>query len=370
MLGEDKQAYEKFFEAIKKFKEDQQKQKQRGLNDYNMVNVVRKENAEVGMHSNVIYSLIDPNGLHYQDDLFLKLFIKYVIKPELKDEVGDIFAVEAEEQTKENRRIDFTIKSDKYYIGIEMKIDAGDLDNQLYDYEKDLQKKAQKNGQKVVIFYLSKDGKDAQPNSVSNINYKKISFKEHILKWIDECQKEVRNITNLNQAFEDYRKIVKKITGVYKSMVMDLSEELENNEEWYRLAKDISESYIKAKKERSKKFLDKLEVKLKEHFDITVTKQKNRHCIDVNQHLQFRFIIPDNDGLTLQITQLNTNFQQIIDPNEKKDVLEKLHKISSKFDNGWNKSFSRYLFGDIDNLKINNIYNFIEEISTKFELVE
>lgn len=30
-------------------------------------------------------------------------------------------------------------------------------------------------------------------------------------------------------------------------MVMDLSEELENNEAWYRLAKDVSESYIKAK---------------------------------------------------------------------------------------------------------------------------
>ena len=41
-----------------------------------MVNIVRKENAEVGMHSNVIYSLIDPNGLHYQDDLFYKYLLK------------------------------------------------------------------------------------------------------------------------------------------------------------------------------------------------------------------------------------------------------------------------------------------------------
>ena len=65
-----------FFEKIKLFKEEQKKQKQRGLNDYNMVNVVRKENAEVGMHSNVIYSLIDPNGLHYPDDLFLNKFIR------------------------------------------------------------------------------------------------------------------------------------------------------------------------------------------------------------------------------------------------------------------------------------------------------
>ena len=79
--------YINFFEKIKLFKEEQKKQKQRGLNDYNMVNIVRKENAEVGMHSNVIYSLIDPNGLHYQDDLFLKIFIKDVL--EIND-FGDI----------------------------------------------------------------------------------------------------------------------------------------------------------------------------------------------------------------------------------------------------------------------------------------
>ncbi|WP_082287489.1 PD-(D/E)XK nuclease family protein [Moritella viscosa] len=53
----------------------QEQQKLRGLNDYNMVNVVRKANQEVGMHSNVLYSLLDPNGLHYQNDLFLSLFI-------------------------------------------------------------------------------------------------------------------------------------------------------------------------------------------------------------------------------------------------------------------------------------------------------
>ena len=109
-----------------------------------MVNVVRKENAEVGMHSNVIYSLIDPNGQHYRGDLFLKLFIKYVLADEeIKiDDFGEIISVKAEESTFGNRRIDFTIKSSNYYIGIEMKIDANDLKDQLSHYEKDLLLKA------------------------------------------------------------------------------------------------------------------------------------------------------------------------------------------------------------------------------------
>jgi hypothetical protein len=152
--------YINFFEKIKLFKEEQKKQKQRGLNDYNMVNVVRKENAEVGMHSNVIYSLINPNGLHYQDDLFLQIFIKDVL--EIND-FGDILSVQAEESTNENRRVDFTIKSSKYYIGIEMKIDASDLDEQIFHYYDDLVVKAKDdNNQEVgsgVYFYKMKNGR-------------------------------------------------------------------------------------------------------------------------------------------------------------------------------------------------------------------
>ena len=141
-MTEDKNKYEEFFNKIKILKEEQEKQKKRGLNDYNMVNVVRKESHEVGMHSNVIHSLIDHYGLHYQGDLFLKLFIKNVL--DIKDDFGEILPVEREEVTVENRRIDFTIKSDKYFIGIEMKVDASDSNNQLFDYYEDLEKKAKK----------------------------------------------------------------------------------------------------------------------------------------------------------------------------------------------------------------------------------
>ena len=225
---EDIEKYEDFFTKIKNFQEEQKRQKQRGLNDYNMVNVVRKENAEVGMHSNVIYSLIDPNGLHYQDDLFLNLFIQEVLT-DLKDDFGEIISVKAEESTFDNRRIDFTIKSSEYYIGIEMKIDAHDLKDQLSHYEEDLVKKSEKdNKQKVFIYYLTKDGKEAAIHSHNNkITYETVSFKKHILNWIEKCQAEVKNITNLNEAFENYKDIVKKITNQYQGKVMALEDYLE-----------------------------------------------------------------------------------------------------------------------------------------------
>ena len=131
----------------------------------------------------------------------------------------------------------------------------------------------------------------------------------------------------------------------------------------YKLSKDISEAYIEAKKEKEKKFLDELEVKFQEKYDVKSTKQKDWHCIDVNKNLQFRFIIHGVNGLTLQITQLDTNFQQKLEINEKKNIFNKLYEIDSKFNEGWDKAFSTYLFGDIDNLKIDDIYNFIETIN-------
>jgi hypothetical protein len=189
-----------------------------------MVNVVRKENAEVGMHSNVIYSLINPNGLHYQEDLFLKLFIQEVLKI---NDFCEVISVNAEELTFENRRIDFTIKSSNYYVGIEMKIDASDLEKQLSHYNEDLLKKAKDDKiENVIIYYLTKDGKEAAVHSSNEIEYKKISFKEDILNWIEKCQAEVRNITNLNEAFENYKDIVKKITNQYKGNIVTLDEYL------------------------------------------------------------------------------------------------------------------------------------------------
>ncbi len=215
--------YIELFKLIEDILSKQEAQKMQGLNDYNMVNVVRKASHEVGMHSNVIYSLINPNGLHYQNDLFLNLFIEKVLELDIKD-FEKILEVNVEELTNENRRIDFTIKSAKYFIGIEMKINASDLKNQISHYEKYLVEQA--DNQKVLLYYLTKDGKDAPKRSKGIVDIKRVSFNKHILNWLDTCQEEVRNITNLNVALEDYKNIVKKITGKYRGNVVSIKEEL------------------------------------------------------------------------------------------------------------------------------------------------
>ena len=202
--------YKDFFQKIKEFKKLQDEQKKSGLNDFNLLTAVRKPHAEVGMHSNFLYSILNPDGVHYQGDLFVRLFIEYVLKI---DNFGDNIKVQVEELTTENRRIDFTIKSDNYLIGIEMKIYASDEKNQISDYYDEL--KRQSENKDVNIYYLSLDGKDASSNIYNDKIYHKISFKDDIITWIDECIKKTENIINLrnlNFAFEQYKDVVTMLT--------------------------------------------------------------------------------------------------------------------------------------------------------------
>ena len=351
--------YINFFEKIKLFKEEQKKQKQRGLNDYNMVNVVRKENAEVGMHSNIIYSLINPNGLHYQDDLFLQIFIKDVLAI---NDFGNILSVQAEESTNENRRVDFTIKSNNYYIGIEMKVDASDLENQISHYYDDLKEKASKDSnQEVIIYYLTKNGKDASLHSHNNeVKYRKISFEKHILNWIENCQKEVKNITNLNEAFENYKDIVKKITNNYAGRIKLLENELLKNEEYYELAKEISEAFQKAKNKKINELRNKqinLIIEIVEEKDLQFINYlpKNWTAIDVFSELSFRIIANEEDYL-IQVFD-KSGYGQDVDNSKKEVILKKLIEIDNRFKSVYSKVYGQITidYKDADKEKLNNL---------------
>ena len=355
--------YDKLFEKAREFKKKQNAQKQRGLNDYNMVNIVRSEAAEVGMHSNVIYSLIDPYGLHYQDDLFLQYFISDVL--DLYD-FGSSITVEAEEHTCDNRRIDFTIKSDKYYIGIEMKVNAHDLKYQLFDYHEDLIEKA-KGEKEVIIYYLTKNGREASEYSYKkdgkSIEYRQISFEKHILNWIDSCQKEVRNITNLNEAFSNYREIVKKIVNQYEGKVMQFKNKLLENEDLYQLAGEVSRAFEEAKR-------DKIEKKRSDAFtkicnllgqeDIEYEKLDEQKAIFMKRNFYIKIISQENQYL-LQVTNTNAEFD-IIDKIKKDPILKNLQKIDKSFKSSYNRVFGAMEIPYKD-INMQRIIDIIKEVS-------
>ena len=83
-------------------------------------------------YSYFIYELLNPKGSHNQGDIFLKLFLKQILKEEEYKEIDSIGNVQRETLTNKNRRIDFTIETSNLLIAIEMKIKAGDQENQLF----------------------------------------------------------------------------------------------------------------------------------------------------------------------------------------------------------------------------------------------
>ena len=79
--------YDNFFEDMLEMLTKQEEQKKRGHNDFNILSIVRKKSEEVGLHSNFIYSLLNRDALHYQEELFLNLFIKDVLIE--TDDIGE-----------------------------------------------------------------------------------------------------------------------------------------------------------------------------------------------------------------------------------------------------------------------------------------
>lgn len=186
--------------------------------NFNIFSILNMERNEVKTHSNFIYELLNKNGSHGKGNLFLKLFLKEVL--EIKDygSFEEIKSVQ-EDLTEEKRRIDFTIQTSNYQIGIEMKIDARDQESQMYDYDEELKKRRQEN-QNLKLYYLTLDGKKPSENSISKDdnrlnekNYELISFENHIVKWIDLCIKECATSTIVREALVQYLNLVKTITN-------------------------------------------------------------------------------------------------------------------------------------------------------------
>lgn len=365
-------SYIELFEFIEGIIQKQESQKLRGLNDYNIVNVVQKASCEVGMHSKVIYSLINPNGLHYQNDLFLNLFIEYVLGFNLKD-FGEIQNINVKEVTDQNRRIDFTIKSENYFIGIEMKINATDLNNQISHYKEYLEKQA--NHQKVLLYYLTKDGKDASKKSKNNVDIERVSFQNHILTWLNACQSEVKNITNLNVALEDYKNIVKKITGKYKGNVVSIEEELVESKVHLKTVLSLDEKMKKIKGNILFKFFQDVELVLGKDNQSISNKIQNPtrvlskiKCIQVftrgrKKHTYFGYFydykFKNNLYLHIQYAQGGL-YVGVVKLDYECNFLE-INENDISFEGGFlhyeNKNYGKK-FGDIKRLNNDNILDF------------
>ncbi len=268
--------YEDIFDNFKKFQDIQKKQKQRGLNDFNILTTVLKYSDEVRLHSRMIGNLLNPNAKHYQDTLFLEEFLKIIgldtwglnlssttVSIEYKD--IDLYITDGDkhiiienkiwaedqpcqimkyiniivEENKEN--IDITQKEDGH-----IKLDENVLQVIYLTPRAKEVSSAHKKDDKGYIYFdggKNRDANDAllkcskRKNTKSYVpeglkkykaKYQKITYKD-ILLWLEKSQNEVKNITNLNEVIQQYIDVVERVNENYKGNVMKLKEYVENN---------------------------------------------------------------------------------------------------------------------------------------------
>ncbi len=134
----------------------------------------------------LIGELLNPRGIHGYNESFLELFLKSVLRFQMDPLLLNKTKVELEYLIDENRRIDIVIRNSKYFIPIEVKIGAGDQQNQCADYLM----YARGYDDFAVLYYLTLDGHKPSEQSIHGNDVDSvqcISFEKDIVPWLDKC---------------------------------------------------------------------------------------------------------------------------------------------------------------------------------------
>lgn len=144
---------------------------EQGVHDYSLLNALLKANDEVRLHSRFIFSMLNPDGLHYCGNKFLKIFLDL-----LPDELKSFIAPESARVFKERGNIDLLIHDDNNYLIVENKISAVDQKYQITRYIQYIQKEFFESGDdisnNIAVVYLSKTKEKPSPESKSLIGFK------------------------------------------------------------------------------------------------------------------------------------------------------------------------------------------------------
>ncbi len=202
-------------EIIKKYENIS---KQSGEN-FNIFKVIRKERKEF-VHTFILSDLLNPKGSHGQGSTFLEIFLKQLnisldidsVQVKAEKYIGEI-----NNEYTEGGRIDiFIADAKKNCIVIENKIDGKDQHNQLLRYY---------NYCKYNVLYLTLDGREPEKISYGNLklneDFHLISYKTHIIEWLEKCKEKVNELVSLREAITQYMNLVKILTYQTKSNEME-----------------------------------------------------------------------------------------------------------------------------------------------------
>ncbi len=182
---------------------------------FNVFSILKMERNENRTHSAFIAALLNPSGTHFQGSKFLDIFLKLINDSTIDSRTATI-SIEhhlGQRNDEENTggRADLLI-SDKQgnCLIIENKIDAREQKGQIQRYLN------YKQGIGVTVCYLNKFGEDPTEYSKGKLeagkDFQIISYREHIIAWLELCLKECAELPILRESIKQYLLLIKKIT--------------------------------------------------------------------------------------------------------------------------------------------------------------
>jgi len=344
--------YKELISEFNLFEKQQEEQKKQGLNDFNILTIVRKYHEEVSLHSAMIGAFLDPNAKHYKGSLFLEKFLDTI---NLNDWGLDLNQVKV---YREYQNIDLYITDGEKHLIIENKIWAEDQPCQIIKYiniiidenkyivpandEKinlellqvvylTAQNKKIPNQHYIEDNYISFDEKYKNVNCFKNlknykVKYQHISYSKEILNWLYSSQEEVKNIINLNEAFSKYIDVVKMVTNEYQGKVMSLKEYiLKENELEFDTLKKVSDEYSKMINEIRDSYLKSLAGVIQEKYSDSFLDKYMKVPIDNQFYLQTGIVTKYKVDYSF-ITVYKKDWQTI-NIEEKEKIFKKLKNI-------------------------------------------
>lgn len=228
-MSENIKDYKKFLEEFKiafaKHEKRCKERRRRGIHDLNIFDVLETKEVK---HSKFLSALLDPDGLHYQNDLFLREFVDIC---ELKDFDFDTSRAKV---YREYNNIDIYITDGDKHIIIENKLWTIDHDEQIARYiQAIVDEQDEQDGiyERILVLYLTpfddeikslggidEVGKGYLKLGQNQVVFRHISYKNEILKWIGKIKAEIANLIDLSVIITQYEKIVKNLTNQGEKM--------------------------------------------------------------------------------------------------------------------------------------------------------
>jgi hypothetical protein len=242
--------YKILLEIYTDLQNNNSEKKKLGIHDYSLMNALLKKTDEVNLHSNFIYSMINPKSNHYCENIFLKFFLEAINE-------ANFINLDNAKVHKEVGKIDLLIEDGERVIIIENKLRAPDQEHQIsryikYSIENYLEYPKARIEDKIHVVYLSEykaipsidknsclgfeelqDGDkkliwknklvelknsgsfDLPQNTI--LNFSRVQHSKELLIWVDlsiEWLKKYKpNMVSrsIDNAFEEYRLILKRL---------------------------------------------------------------------------------------------------------------------------------------------------------------